>query len=870
MSEVPWWREPTRAQWCALGAAWAGWVLDAFDFTVFMLVMPDISRDFRVAAVATAGSITLTLFARLAGGFVAGAAADRWGRKLPLMISILWFAACDGAVALAPSFAWILVLRTLFGLGMGAEWTSGTTLAMENWPARSRGIASGLLQGSWAIGYLLAAGVSAVVLPLWGWRALFVCAAVPAILVIPIRFGIVESDEWKTARAAQAARRASRPAFDRGNVGKVVWASAAMGLGFGAYYALTALYPTLLQTELGADARGVARLVALFNVGMLAGSVACGMLASRRGVAIAIAVPAAASLLALPLYVGAVPGVVPIGAFATGVLGAGFCGVVPMLLTGMFDAEVRARMVGIVYHVGAALAALVPTLTAAVAARTHTSLGAAIFVVAGACELGLAALVLRGRRLTVVSGALARAAGAAGLVLVVSLSLASCSDGAGGVGGVGGGAGAGAGEPVGTTSSAVSTLEQVTSFGSNPGNLQMFRYVPTTMPAHAPLVVMLHGCTQTASEFSAVGIDALADQFGFYLVYAQQQSANNPEECFDWFGQYNNPSDKANITRGQGENESIKEMVDQMKADFSVDASRVYVIGFSSGAAMAAVMMAAWPDVFAAGGIDAGIPYNCPSQSNSDVFTCMNPGKTQTPAQWSAAVRAADPGWNGPWPRASIWQGTQDTTVSPTNSVELVKQWTDVHGLGQTPTSSGIDDGQQHDVFADASGTAQVERWQIAGMSHGFAVDPTTSCGMTGSYIYDEHICTVRHMIAFFGIAGSVNSGSSSGGGSGSSSGSGSAGDGGSGSGSASGGDGGSGSASGSGGGGASSGSGGASTGGSSSEGDAGVGSGLGGTGLAGCSVALAHGQEDAGAGAAAVALFALAVTRKRRRNEER
>lgn len=855
MSEVPWWREPTRAQWCAFGAAWAGWVLDAFDFTVFMLVMPNIARDFHVAAVATAGSITLTLFARLAGGFVAGAAADRWGRKLPLMISILWFAACDGAVALAPSFAAILVLRTLFGLGMGAEWTAGTTLAMENWPARSRGIASGLLQGSWAIGYLLAAGVSAVVLPLWGWRALFVCAALPAILVIPIRFGIVESDEWRASRAAQPV---PRPAFDAPTVRKVAWASTAMALGFGAYYAITALYPTLLQAELGADARGVARLVALFNVGMLAGSVACGMLASRRGAAVAIAVPATASLLALPLYVGAVPGALTLGAFVTGALGAGFCGVVPMLLTGMFDADVRARMVGIVYHVGAALAALVPTLTAALAARAHVSLGAAVFVVGGACELALAAVVLGGRRLTVASGALARAAGAAGLVLLVALPLASCSDAA-----------APRGERIATTSSPVDTLEQVASFGSNPGNLQMFRYVPASMPSSAPLVVMLHGCIQTAADFSTVGIDAIADQLKFYVVYAQQQSSNNPDECFDWFGQYNNPANKANITRGQGENESIKEMVDQMKADFSVDASRVYVIGFSSGGAMAAVMMAAWPDVFAAGGIDAGVPYNCPSQSNSDVWTCMNPGKTQTPAQWSAAVRAAYPSWNGPWPRASIWQGTQDTTVSTTNSVELVKQWTDLHGLGQTPTSSAMDDGQQHDSFADASGTAQVERWQIAGMSHGFAIDTTTSCGTPGSYIYDEHICTVRHMVAFFGLAGTAGTGGSPDGGSGggaSDGGGGGSGDGGGASGSGSGG--GSSGASSSGGASSGSGSSGASSSGGGESGDASASAAGGGSSIAGCSVGRS--KDGAGVGAAAVALLALAVTRRRRRNEER
>jgi len=387
MNTMPWWKEPTRAEWAAFGAAWAGWVLDAFDFTIFMLVMPNIARDFGVPNVATAGSITLTLFARLVGGALAGSAADRWGRKVPLMISIVWFAVCDGAVSLAPSFAWIVVLRTLFGLGMGAEWTSGTTLAMENWPARSRGIASGILQGSWAVGYLLAAVVSAVVLPIWGWRALFVCAAAPALLVFPIRFWIKESKEWTQARA----RRVARPLFDRRSIGKIAWASIAMGLGFGAYYALAGMYPTVLTTELGKGASSLAWLVGLFNVGMLVGSVACGMLAARRGVRIAIALPALASLLALPFYIGTFPGLLGFGAF------------VPMLLTGMFEPAVRARFVGLVYHLGAALAALVPTATAALAAYAHLRLSVAVAIAAGGCEVLLAIVVLSGRGLASVS-----------------------------------------------------------------------------------------------------------------------------------------------------------------------------------------------------------------------------------------------------------------------------------------------------------------------------------------------------------------------------------------------------------------------------------------------------------------------------------
>src|SRR5262249_53965979 len=194
----PWWKEPTGGQWCSFAAAWLGWVLDAFDFTVFLLVMPAIAREFGVSMTRAAGSITLTLLVRLLGGAAAGAAADRWGRKLPAMSSVAGLVVVEGALWVG----WVLALRTLFGFGMGAEWTAGATLAMENWPARSRGIASGILQGSWAIGYLLAALVSAVVLPHWGWRGMFVLAAAPALLVLPIRIWVPESPDWQRAGAA--------------------------------------------------------------------------------------------------------------------------------------------------------------------------------------------------------------------------------------------------------------------------------------------------------------------------------------------------------------------------------------------------------------------------------------------------------------------------------------------------------------------------------------------------------------------------------------------------------------------------------------------------------------------------------------------
>src|SRR5581483_5552924 len=353
--ELPWWREPTRGQWFSLLAAWVGWVLDAFDFTIFLLVMPAISREFGVSRTAAAGSITLTLLLRLAGGAAAGAAADRWGRKLPLMISLVWFALCDGAVAFAPSFGWILALRTLFGFGMGAEWTSGATLAMENWPQRSRGIASGILQGSWAIGYLIAAAVAAWVVPRYGWRALFLIAAAPALLVLPIRIWVPESPDLGRAARVGFGALASKPVLK-----KLVWASAAMACGFGAYYALSGLYPTLLD-DMGLSPRSLAWMVALFNLGMLGGSILCGALASRIGITRAVMISALLALPALPLYVGASRPLLGLGALLGGAVGVGFCGITPLLLTSLFPAEIRARAVGIAYHVGAFFAAFVPT-----------------------------------------------------------------------------------------------------------------------------------------------------------------------------------------------------------------------------------------------------------------------------------------------------------------------------------------------------------------------------------------------------------------------------------------------------------------------------------------------------------------------------
>jgi poly(hydroxyalkanoate) depolymerase family esterase len=351
-----------------------------------------------------------------------------------------------------------------------------------------------------------------------------------------------------------------------------------------------------------------------------------------------------------------------------------------------------------------------------------------------------------------------------------SLALAACYGGGSPV------------ESTGSTSQAVSALAQVSSFGTNPGNLLMFDYVPAGMPSTAaPLVLALHGCTQSASDYESAGWNALADTYKFYVVYPQQQSANNTETCFNWFG--NTSGSTEDITRGEGEAASIIEMIKNMEASYSVDTSRVYITGFSAGAAYAVAMLAMYPDVFAAGASFSGLPFGC-ANSLSTAETCMAAPPSKTPSQWGTLGQAGFPGYSGPYPRISVWQGSDDTTVSTQNLAAIVAQWTDLTGASTSPTTTNTVATFPHDEYADSKGVVQVESYSITGMSHAVAIDAPNGCGTAGTYYVDEGICAVGYVAKFFGLEGSGSGGGGGGSSSGSGSGSGSSSGGGSGSGS--------------------------------------------------------------------------------------
>ncbi|MFI6937743.1 PHB depolymerase family esterase [Streptomyces sp. NPDC050418] len=291
-------------------------------------------------------------------------------------------------------------------------------------------------------------------------------------------------------------------------------------------------------------------------------------------------------------------------------------------------------------------------------------------------------------------------------------------------------------------------LTQITGFGSNPGNLSMYAYAPDGLPPGAPVVLALHGCTQSANDYySHSGWPQLADTYGFAVVFPQTSSANNANSCFNWF----EPADSA---RDRGEALSVKQMADKAISLYGGDADRIHVTGLSAGGAMTANLLAAYPDVFAGGAINAAPPAYC-ANSLTSAFSCMNGPPSRTPAQWGELVRDNAPAGTSSWPRVAVWQGSADTTVKPANATALRDQWTNVHGLGQTPTrTESLGGGTTLHGYDAPSGAPAVEVYTISGMPHGLAVDPGSGaeqCGTTGTYYLDT-ICSSFRTARFWGL----------------------------------------------------------------------------------------------------------------------
>ncbi len=292
-------------------------------------------------------------------------------------------------------------------------------------------------------------------------------------------------------------------------------------------------------------------------------------------------------------------------------------------------------------------------------------------------------------------------------------------------------------------------LQALKDFGANPGALRALSFVPEAAAGtRMPLVVVLHGCTQTAAGYDrGSGWSELAEDQGFAVLYPEQQRGNNGNLCFNWFA-------AEDIRRGGGEAQSIRSMIATMVRDCPIDPDRIYVTGLSAGGAMASVMLATYPELFAAGAIIAGLPYGT-ATSMSQALDRMRGRGLPDSAALAALVDGASPATMR-IPRISVWHGDGDGTVAAANADAAVAQWRGVHGVAQAPDEVEQTADHIHRRWRDAQGQVVVEEYRIRGLGHGtpLATTGTDGLGEAGPHMLEAGISATRHNAAFFGIAG--------------------------------------------------------------------------------------------------------------------
>ena len=334
-------------------ACFLGWALDALDFFLVTFVLVPIGHDFGQTIPKVAFAITLTLMMRPLGAFIFGLLGDKFGRRIPLMADIIFYSVMELLTAFAPSFTVFLVLRALFGIGMGGEWGLGASLAMESLPTQTRGLFSGILQQGYAAGYLLAALVYWIVFPHFGWRGLFVAGALPAFLVIYIRARVPESPVWQRNRVRSERPRIKMTIFIRQHGALFIYAALLMTAFNYMSHGTQDLYATYLQKQRGFDPDQTSKIAIIYAIGMICGGTLVGHFSQQWGRRRAIILSAICGMLLIPLWIFAPSTALLImGGFLIQFMVQGAWGVVPVHLNELSPPEFRGTFPGLAYQLG--------------------------------------------------------------------------------------------------------------------------------------------------------------------------------------------------------------------------------------------------------------------------------------------------------------------------------------------------------------------------------------------------------------------------------------------------------------------------------------------------------------------------------------